>query len=424
MKKIQLLTMCTVAAAVAAQAAEMDAEQKGFRFINDRLTFSPYVALSYTYDSNIDSSKHSKSGSQWVVNPGIVGVYKDDNWKIDGQVWYQYHAYNRYTSQLNSSSFGEKLSLDWQNAKADEAGWFLKMAESFEQIAQDDDMTDHDGRGIGRDRKQFKFDAILERRVNESLHAGILGNYYYLDYDNDVEKYSTLYGWKRLSLGGQVGYTVNKWMDLIVASDYQWFWQDNDKDSDYHTGDASRRGKRVSSDSRGWSVMGGIQTHATEKLSYRVLAGWSRFEYGNGVDDIDGWTYQVSSKWQIDDENTTSLMLLGSSYYQPSERECGSALKVYTVSLGLAKGLVRNKLRATFDLAYRKETHEYTEYKEDDYDEDIYTARVGLVYQLNRMFSIFGRVEYQTEETSSGGPRSHEYDYDRWRGTVGVRLSY
>lgn len=423
MKKSQLLTMCAVAAAVASQAAEMDPEQKGFRFINDRLTFSPYVALSYTYDSNVDSSKHSKAGSQWVVNPGVNASYKDDNWKVDGQVWYQYHAYNRYTSQLNSSSYGEKLSLDWQNAKANEAGWRVKFTESFVQIAQDDDMSNHDGRGIGRDRKQFRFDSIIERRVNEHLHAGVYANYYLLDYDNNVDKYAWLYGWKRLAVGGQAGYVVNSWLDVLVAADYQWYWQDNDTDKN-STATASRRGKIVRGDSRGWSVMGGIQTLATEKLSYRVLAGWSRFEYGDGVDNIDGWTYQLSGKWQIDNENTTSLMLLGSSYYQPSEREYGSALKVYTLSAGVAKGLVRNKLRLTADLAYRKEVHEYTEYSADDYDEDIITARVGIQYELNRVASIFGRVEYQTEETRSGGAHGHEYDYDRWRGTVGVRLSY
>ena len=78
----------------------------------------------------------------------------------------------------------------------------------------------------------------------------------------------------------------------------------------------------------------------------------------------------------------------------------------------------------TADLAYRKETHEYTEYAEDDYDEDIWTARVGVTYDVNRYVSVFGRLEYQTEETEGGGARSHEYDYDRWRGTVGVRLTY
>lgn len=425
MNKIQFLAMCAAATAIASNAAEMDQEQKGFRFINDRLTFSPYVALSYTYDSNVDSSKHSKSGSQWVVNPGVEASYKDDNWQVDGQVWYQYHAYNRYTSQLNSSSYGEKLSLDWQNAKAGEAGWIVKFSERFEQIAQDDDMSNHNGRGIGRDRKQFRFDSLIERRVNEHLHAGVYANYYLLDYDNNVDKYAWLYGWKRLAVGGQAGYVVNSWLDVIVAADYQWYWQDNDFDYEGTYGsDVSRRGKAVRGDSRGWSVMGGVQTHATEKLSYRVLAGWSRFEYGDGVDDIDGWTYQLSAKWQIDNENTTSVMLLGSSYYQPSEREYGSALKVYTLSAGLAKGIVRDKLYFTADLAYRKETHEYTEYKQDDYDEDIITARIGLRYKLNRMAHIFGRVEYQTEETSSGGPRSHEYDYDRLRGTVGVRFSY
>ena len=117
-------------------------------------------------------------------------------------------------------------------------------------------------------------------------------------------------------------------------------------------------------------------------------------------------------------------MLLGSGYYQPSEREYGSCIKVYTLSLGAGKSFIRGKLTATADLAYRRESHEYSEYAAADYDEDIWTARLRLNYTLNRYVALFGGVEYQTEETSGGGIRAHEYDYDRWRGTVGVRLTY
>ena len=49
-----------VVASIAGVQAEDENGPRGFKFFSDRLTMNPYVAMSYTYDSNIDSSKHSK----------------------------------------------------------------------------------------------------------------------------------------------------------------------------------------------------------------------------------------------------------------------------------------------------------------------------------------------------------------------------
>lgn len=423
MKTQHILSALAVVAATGA-FAEVEREP-GVRLLNNRLTLRPYLSFSYTYDSNIDSSKHSKSGSQWIVNPAVDLAYAGDNWKLDGSVWYQYHAYNRYTSQLNESSYGERLRATWQNSAADEAGWSASFVETFQQIAQDDDMSNHNGRGIGRDRMDFTAEGVVERRINERVHASVTANYYYLDYDNDVDKYARMYGWKRASAGAQAGYVVNRWTDLILAANYQWYWQDNNRDHDARwRGDETSRGRHISGDSRGWSVMAGVSTRATEKLSYSILGGWSRFEYGGGAKSLDGWTYSASADWQADVENTLHFMALASSYYQPSEREYGSALKTYNFSFGAAKGLIRNALRATFDISYRKETHEYVEYKSDDYDSDIWTARVGLTYRINTYASVYTRLEYQTYMAKGGSVHNNAYDYDRWRGTVGFSLTY
>ncbi len=416
--------LAVLTAATAAQGSIQD--ERGIKPISDldRLTLHPYVSFSYTYDSNVDSSKHSTSGSQWTVNPGLSLDYQGETWAFDASVWYQYHAYNRYTSQLNQSSYGEQTQLEWTSAGKGEPGWDIQFSQRFQQIAQDDDMSNSNGRGTGRDRKEFEYSLDLGRRVNEHWHASLVSDYYLLDYDNNVNKYATLYGWKRLTVGGMLGYTASKWSDILVRANYKWYWQDNDYDGgkSTHAGETARN-RHVSGDSKGWSVMAGLGTHMTEKLEYRLLVGWTHFEYGSGTHDADGCTYEVSGNWQVDAENTWSISLLGSSDYQPSEREYGSAIKVYTVSVGIHKELVRRQLHGTIDLAYRKEAHEYTSYGSDDYDEDIWTGRIGLSYDVNRILTVFGRIEYQSEYASGGGV-GHTYDYDRWRGTVGFSLNY
>ncbi len=424
MKTRYLVPAIAVATAATAQAAFMDGDEQGIKLLDNRLTLSPYVSMSYTYDSNIDSSKHSKSGSQWNVNPGINMKYDGELWGIDANVFYTYHAYNRYTSQLNSSSYGENVKFRWSNALGGGTGSTINFTQSFRQIAQDDDMTNDKGRGIGRDRRQFSFGGGIDHRINNYMHGGLDIDYYFLDYDNNVDKYATMYGWKRMNLGGTLGCTLTKWTDLLVSASYQWYEQDNDRESTGHSSDASTSRRRPDSESKGWTVMAGLGTHATEKLRYRIMTGWSHFEYGGGVYDTDGWTYQLAGDWQIDAENTWHAMVIGSSYYQPSETSYSAASKVYTLSGGIAKGLVKNQLRATFDLSYRKETQEYSAYREDDYDQDVITARAGLSYKFNRLLSVYGTVEYQTDMASGDGVNGHEYDYDRWRGTLGLRLTY
>ena len=414
MNKRLLFSVAAASTAAVATAGVMDRE-KGLK-IGERLTLLPSVSFSYTYDSNVDSSKHSRSGSQWSVNPGLHTIYLGDEWKLDFDIYYTYHAYSRYTSQLDSSTYGERLRFDWADSAPDEAGWRVLFSEKFDQISQDDDMSNHDGRGIGRDRKQLTVEGVIERRLNSRLHADVNASYYYLDYDNNVKKYAPMYGWKRTLVGGEAGYMASKWTDLLVAANYMWLNQDNDRNYGGHLSEA--RGKHIGSKSDGWTVMGGVATRATEKLAYKLMGGYSRFEYGDGVKDLGGFVYQANADWQMDADNTLHMMLVAASYYQPSEREYGSAIKVYNVSYGLGKGFIRNKLRGTLDLSYRKETHEYSEFREDDYDVDVWTGRVGLSYVINRFLSVYARLEYQNQDADN------RYDYDRWRGTVGFMLSY
>ena len=89
--------------------------------------------------------------------------------------------------------------------------------------------------------------------------------------------------------------------------------------------------------------------------------------------------------------------------------------------------MVRGKLRATLDLRYRRENHEYTiDNTKGDYDYviDVVTGRLGANYTLNRFLSCFAYVEYQKSMNDHSGSRNGAYDYDRLRASVGVALSY
>lgn len=376
------------------------------------LTLRPYVSLSYTFDSNPDSSRSGdNNASYWTVNPGVDFDYKGENWKIYGLAYYQYHAFSSGNeSQLNNSSYGEQLGFDWTNIEDRGPGWAFKAYERYMRVDQNDDFGDGEGKGLWRNRDQVEASVILQRRFNEFWHAGINGSYYRLKYDNDPASYGPLYGWDRWTAGLQLGCTLSQWTDFFIAGGYQSF---NQESNIYGP-------NTVGSHSDGWTAHIGVGSYMTDKISYRVSGGVSTFNYGDESSDS-GFTYQGNLKWKITDSLTT--MLLFSSYYHPSEREYGSAVRCDSVSWGIAKSLISDKLNATFDIAYRRDTHVYSRSVASEWDLNLITARLGVNYRINRLFSVFARGEYQDEINDGDGIGNH-YDYDRWRVTVGVKFTY
>ena len=417
----KILLSFAVVTVVGVANAEMMDRPSGFK-IGQRMTLKPYVSLSYTYDSNVGSAKEAEAGSSWVISPGLALTYFGDNWSLRGGAFYQYHSYAEYSRRLNRHSYGESLEFNWSNVENGGPGWSLLLSENFQQISQDDDMTASGGRGIGRDRTEFNAAGVLDRRFSESWHANFNASYYYLDYKNDQDKYAPLYGWTRWTVGAEGGYTASRWTDIIISANYQGYTQENDKNLD-RTATGLSSAEKPGFTSKGWTVQGGVSSYATERISYRALVGWSAFEHGEGISSENAFTYSFSANWKMSD--TWNMMALANRYFQPSEREYSASVLADAVSWGIAHSMVRGKLNATFDINYRHEAHSYTIADQDDYDEDILTARLGLNYILNRYFTVFGRVEYQTMFVDGGATTSaREYDYDRWRGTIGLSLTY
>ena len=152
MKK--MIIVAALATAFVANAEVMD-RPSGFK-VGQRMTIRPYVSLSYTYDSNVNSQENGKSGSSWVVSPGANAIYKADNWDVQAGAYYQYHAYAKNSNNMDESSYGQNLAYNWADSSTSEPGWTVMMRESFQKISQDDDMTSSGGRGVGRDRTQFQ----------------------------------------------------------------------------------------------------------------------------------------------------------------------------------------------------------------------------------------------------------------------------
>lgn len=414
---------CLLSAAFAVVAvsgfAEIQDRPTGIK-IGQRLTLRPYVNFEFTYDSNPDQQGETKSCTSWMINPHLNLEYKSERFNADLSLFYGYRAYNDHPRQENGHDYGENLNLAWTSSAPGEKGWTILLTERFQQVNEDDNIQENNGNGLWRNRREFQIQGAVQRRFNEKLHADIHGNYYFLDYDNDMDEYQALYGWQRLLAGAEIGYAASKWTDIIISGNYQSYTQDNDYDL---TGGSKWTGthNNYARESQGYTAMIGLQSYATEKITYRLLGGWSRFEYAGGESTSDGFTYSVSADWKITD--TWQTMLLAQSYYQPDERQYGSANRVDAVSWGLSHSMIRGKLRAVLDVAYRRETRQYTDVSSQDYDEDIFSGRLGFDYTINRFLAVFIRGEYQ-KALFNGDFRGYDRDYDRFRATVGFRLQY
>ena len=399
--------------------AEIADRPQGFK-IGQRLTLRPYVSFDFTWDSNGDQQHDADSATSWFINPHLDLIYKADRFNADLGVFYGYRAYDSEMRRRNGHDYGENLRLSWTSAGMNEKGWTVLLTERYQRVSEDDDIRNNNGLGLWRQRSEFMIDGAVQRRFTEKLHAAVNGGYYYLDYDNDNESYQNLYGWQRLTAGAEIGYAASRWTDILLAGSYQSYTQDNSSDlsgaSEYYG-----TNNRYARESDGYSVEAGLQSYATERISYRAMAGWSRFSYSRGESTCDGFIYSLSADWKISD--TWNTMLLAQSYYQPSEREFGAANRVDSVSWGIAHAMIRRKLNATFDAAYRRETREYTDVSSWDYDEDIFSFRLGFDYTFNRFLAVYLRGEYQAA-LFDGGVGGVDRDYDRFRVTLGFRLQY
>lgn len=412
MKSIRLTAVSAVCVCAFAASADVMDRPAGIK-IGQRMTLRPYVSLSASYDSNV-GARHSnaKGDVLWNINPGFTLDYKQEKWSLLLTGNYKYHSYTESrNNKYNQHSYGESLRWNWSDGDEAGKGWSMIIAESYRRVTMADDFELSDGRSYNADRGQFDINGGLQRRFNENWHADVHGGYYNLDYDNNTSKagMGALYGWQRWNASADIGFAPSRWTDIIAMVGYQGYNQDN-------------ASKGVGRRSEGYTAQAGIGSFATERISYRLLAGWSRFEYGNESTD-NGFVYTGSVDWRISD--TLRTMLVATSYYQPSERESNSRSRIDSVSWGLHKSLVRSKLNATLDMTYRHETNDHsTKSSARDYDLDTVSARLGLNYTLNRFLTFFAYGEYLRSWDSESRSNSGYCDYDRWRVTGGVRLTY
>jgi len=374
-------------------------DSRGFKYNN--LTVSPYVNLDYSYDSNVDyDSEVENADGIFSMTPGVDLTYRGNEWGLSGTAWYSHDHYMTF-DELNADRYGESLSYYRESAK----GWRLLLGQSYLNSSQNDSIIDG-GRGLYRDREQFTFTGALSYQLSEKTGITLSGMYSEMDYVNDGNKYGALYGNQQWTTGLQLSRQLTAKSNVLLSGSY------NEQTSD---GTKKVGTQKVDDKSTGYSLMAGVGSRATKRITYNVLTGLEWFNYG-GEDLLMGWTYSLNANWTINKKLAASVS--GSSHYQPSESEANQAMKVYVLSTGLTYRPMR-KLTTRLDVAYRREENEYAVGLAGASTDDAFSVRTRADYELMRYVSMYGGLEYET--------RFSDYDddeFDRYRATLGLQFRY
>ena len=373
-------------------------QEKPYGFKINNLTISPYVNLEATWDSNVDLNTREYDDWWLTINPGVDLTYTGNDWGLSGNLWYSYDKYMEY-DELDEPRYGESLKGYWESPK----GVRLVLGQSYMKSKSNDSILDG-GHGVWRERDYLDFQGALSYQMGERTGMTLSGHYSDLNYKNNSEKYGHLYGWDEWTVGLELARKLTEKSNLLLSGTYQEYQSAGAKDDRFKNG------------SEGFSLMAGLGSRATERITYRALTGASWFNYGD-QGNIVGWTYSLDVNWVIN--NKLAATVVGSSYFQPSETEVNQSMQVYTMSGGLTYRPAR-RLSLRGDVAYRRETDEYSRagYSAKMVD-NIWSVRGRATYQMQRHVSIYAGLEYTDWESEE---KNHEYD--RILATLGVNFRY
>lgn len=398
----KILLSAAVASSIAATASAAYGPQ-GLRCFGGRMTIKPYVSVSATYDSNIDTTKHGTDDTIVSANAGATfNLLQGDRWSVNGGVWYRFHSHSKHHETNNKDSYGANLSGSWQNSDVMSRGWSLSGNFNYVHTMQADSLNSGQGRGIWRDREAFGVSGAVERRFSGVLHGNFSAAYDWMDYKRSTG-YAPLYGHSTYSIGAGIGAAVTRLTDISLNGGWS---------------HSQQKGSGVSGDSSSsYSIMAGLGSRATKRIQYSLMAGMSAANFGGHHNVNRSFSYSATAGWRV--TKNWNISLAGSSFYRPSETYAENGTKNYTMSIGSSYLTMGERVTITGDISYRYEDVVYSGLGQGG-DEQLVSFRLGARYTFNRWVSCYLNFATEEEWYEHGGRN----DYDRYRVEAGMTFHY
>lgn len=430
--QIKKTTMAVaVAAALACPTFAAPAEYADMNgvWIWNTVNLSPYVDLSWLYDSNpenvlkgkkddmreVDAYEHSTG---WFIRPGVMLFVPGNGWRIDGRGTYRDENYDSEKTD-NRKDWGEWLKF---SGKTDnDLSWNL--SERIESLDYEELFFYSQ-----YDRVGYDFDASIAKRFSEKTEIDIAGLYNKTDYDGVRLFDNTQYGGSIV-----LARSFTPKTDATIRGIYKL--------------EETERGGNVQDyvdlKANSLRLLVGARTRTTDKISFDAGFGFERFEHfkdedGNAPVDYT-FTYDAGLTWRFAPKFTLSL---DSTYrYEPAEDVGANDVRTTLVVASL-NYRPNQHWSFTTGASYRNENYyrkllEVSDASAPNYedaykfyitdakignlkrDDDEIQAHIKATFFLNKRVSFFGSAHYlKTTSTVSA------YGYTRHRFDVGATLRY
>lgn len=371
-----------------------------------RLNISPYVSAGVFYDDNPDFVRKGEKGGKfgteeeydsfgYRIRPGVDLKLPGNDVNLTGNAFYSLERYEEDFME-DRDEWGESLGFSY-NAPRD---LDFKLNEHYRYVReQDEDSVRWD------DRYEMGVGGSVHKGIGEKTDVTVSGNYSELDYDSE-----TLYDWHRYGVGAALSRAVTEKMNAKITGRY------SGSESDRQDGTADT-----------WTGLIGVSSRATDKISYDLNVGFHQYTGFKGDNSKTTVAYSGDVKWAPTDKFNVSLN--GSSEFHPSEDEALNSIRSYRVGLGASYRPVERWL-FTSRLSLRQQ--DYTKpvkegsgtlmssgiigrHRRDNY----YTFSVGASFMLTKNASLNGNFIYSFDDSTIS-----DYEYDRWRATLGITLRY
>mgnify|MGYP003757470301 CR=1 FL=1 len=389
-KNISLLAGIVWAGASLAGPFDFVQPSDGFHF--GELTVSPFAEVLYFYDTNYDRVDRGSSSSHGPsLRGGLDYSYAGDRNTFSGQAWYQWENYNG-DGRLDSKQWRESLRYMHETPQ----GTVLNLNHYWAET----DQSDYE-RGQWRDRREFMLGAGIAHAFSPKTRV-------HLDVGVEDVAYRSpfLYDWRKYSADVSLARRFGAKSDAFI-----------------NAGTSLEENEDYSGFSKAYRIGLGMASRATEKVSYRVVAGAEAFDYNGRPRGSTDWApyYQLGATWNASSKWTWTLT--GRGEHRSSEEYGSNYTRTYTLGVGAAYQANR-RLSLSMRSLWRYDESEYrvtdftTGRSKDKRDHEL-GVRTDVTYRLNKYASLRVGGEATTQISSIDAD-----EYNRFRVDMGLMLRY
>lgn len=329
-------------------------------------TLSPYLDVQGAYDSNVQvTDKNAQDDVLFVETVGLDVSRMTDKVKLSGKAWVAPAQYVDL-SEEDHTDFGAKVAGLLGTREMVEAD----LGAEYKQLEQ----LDYSTKSI-EERKMTDLRAGVGRSLTDKLEGDIAGTYSSTDYTSE-----DLLDWSEAAMSVEMGHAMTAKTAATI------------------TGRLASQDKTLDSNATLGSVLVGVKSRRTDKLSANAGVGFRSCDYGD--DTMNGFSFKVGGTWKA-----TPMMTVRATAGDetlPATQDLNNERVVTTVNAAVDYKIATD-YTATVNGTYRNEKYDKLVNGQTKKSDSI-GGSARLTYQAPVKFlQLYGEVNTENYNSSING---------------------